>query len=89
MWSFNKSQWVAYAHRLCTDCKPFISCDALGILTTVVDPVVTDKLYDVWCGVVGWCDPDNELISLFSGDGSMAVVTVGSSGELDLNDTTK
>lgn len=70
-------------------CKPFINCDAIDVLTIVVDPVLIDKSCNVWFSVVGWCDSDNELISLLGGDGLTAVVTVGRSREVAFNDATK
>ena len=56
----------------------WVDCDVTGVLTTVVDPVLADKLFD---SVAGWCGPDDELIPLLGSD-ALVVVVVGGDGEL-------
>lgn len=49
----------------------WVGCDVTGVLTIVVDPALADELFD---SVVGWYDPDDELIPLLGGDVLVAVV---------------
>ena len=53
--------------------KPCLRC---GALITGVDPTLTNESFTVWCSVVGWCDPDDELIPLLGSD-VLVVVAVG------------
>jgi len=51
-----------------------MGCDAVGVPTAGVNPTLTDKLSVVWCRIVGYCDPDDELIPSLDSDISVVVV---------------
>ena len=56
--------------------KPWCSFDVNGILAVLSEPI-TDLPLDVWCSVVGWCDPDDGVIPISGSDVLVAVVMGG------------
>jgi len=57
--------------------KPWVGCETIEVLTTGINPAFTDGSFVVWYSIEGWCDPDDELISLLGSGALVVVVNVG------------
>jgi len=57
---------------------PSVGCDTSGVLVIGDDPTITGEVLVVWCSVVGWCNPVDELTL---GSVVVVVVVVVSEGE--------
>ena len=57
---------------------PWEYCDSILALAVEVGQSLTDVWLNFWCTVIGWCDIDDELISLL---GSEELVVVEGCGD--------
>ena len=73
-------QWNEYVRNIP---ELWACCDDITgpeALTTGLDSTLIAELFDVCCSIVGWCDLNDELMSLLGSD-ALVVVVVGG-GEL-------